>query len=205
MFFSIKNIPFRISVIFPAALISILTVGMIVGFVGYQSHQQAVLTAQIEQDERTNQQSIDLNIKIWQARLALLNSVAKLRNLDAAKNAENALTEMLQSSERYQPVTASGENLKRLIQDYHKASLNMLAYHYSIDEQVRYGVTGSGTKFDDYLLYISSDQFGNEYRNILVDAMTDIAKTRIYFNSFQVGLRVSELDKAITFISSALK
>ncbi|MGL4771614.1 MAG: hypothetical protein ACRC2I_12075, partial [Plesiomonas shigelloides] len=68
MLFSIKNIPFRISVILPAALVGLLTVSMIVGFFSYQSHQQTILTAQIEQDEKTNQQSIDLNIKIWQAR-----------------------------------------------------------------------------------------------------------------------------------------
>ncbi|MGL5758681.1 methyl-accepting chemotaxis protein [Plesiomonas sp.] len=205
MLLSIKNIPFRIAVIIPAALVGVLTVSMIVGFFSYQSHQQTALAAQIVQDEKTNRVSIDLNTKIWQARLAVLNSVAKLRDLNAAKNAEEALTTMVQAADLYQPETDTGNNLKRLINDYQKAALVMLKYHYTIDDEVRYGVTGSGAKFDDYLVYISSAQFSNEYRNTLVDAMTDIAKTRIYFNSFQVGLRVSELDKAISMISSALK
>nr|WP_278987349.1 methyl-accepting chemotaxis protein [Plesiomonas shigelloides] len=205
MLFSIKNIPFRISVILPAALVGLLTVSMIVGFFSYQSHQQTILTEQIVQDEKTNQQSIDLNIKIWQARLALVHSIAKLRDLNAAKNAENALDAMLKSADQYQPATDAGYKLKSVLSDYNKAARSMVQYHYTIDDQVRYGVTGSGAKFDDYLVYVSSAQFGHEYRNILIDAMTDIAKTRIYFNSFQTGLRVGELDKSINFLTSALR
>lgn len=203
MFIKIKNTPFNISIMLPAVLVGVITllVSMLV-FV-YQRDISNNFDSQYRTREMQNNATISLNLDIWKARMLLVTSMAQMRNLDAIKNAELAISTMVLSTEKYQPRSQTGWELKKIVADYSKEARNILDYFKSIDENIKTGIAGSANKFDEFSTYIASSNLPSEYKSDVSIIMDSIARVRINFHSFLSGLRINELNKAIDDINDA--
>lgn len=135
--------------------------------------------------------------------MLLVTSMAQMRNLDAIKNAELAISTMVLSTEKYQPRSQTGWELKKIVADYSKEARNILDYFKSIDENIKTGIAGSAKKFDEFSTYIASSNLPSEYKSDVSIIMDSIARVRINFHSFLSGLRINELNKAIDDINDA--
>lgn len=187
----------------PAVLVGVITllVSMLV-FV-YQRDISNNFDSQYRTREMQNNATISLNLDIWKARMLLVTSMAQMRNLDAIKNAELAISTMVLSTEKYQPRSQTGWELKKIVADYSKEARNILDYFKSIDENIKTGIAGSANKFDEFSTYIASSNLPSEYKSDVSIIMDSIARVRINFHSFLSGLRINELNKAIDDINDA--
>ncbi|MGL4482813.1 MAG: methyl-accepting chemotaxis protein [Lactococcus garvieae] len=203
MFIKIKNTPFNISIMLPAVLVGVITLLVSILVFVYQRDISNNFDSQYRTREMQNNATISLNLDIWKARMLLVTSMAQMRNLDAIKNAELAISTMVLSTEKYQPRSQTGWELKKIVADYSKEARNILDYFKSIDENIKTGIAGSAKKFDEFSTYIASSNLPSEYKSDVSIIMDSIARVRINFHSFLSGLRINELNKAIDDINDA--
>lgn len=203
MFIKIKNTPFNISIMLPAVLVGVITLLVSILVFVYQRDISNNFDSQYRNREMQNNATISLNLDIWKARMLLVTSMAQMRNLDAIKNAELAISTMVLSTEKYQPRSQTGWELKKIVADYSKEARNILDYFKSIDENIKTGIAGSAKKFDEFSTYIASSNLPSEYKSDVSIIMDSIARVRINFHSFLSGLRINELNKAIDDINDA--
>ncbi|MFL1916943.1 methyl-accepting chemotaxis protein [Plesiomonas shigelloides] len=203
MFIKIKNTPFNISIMLPAVLVGVITLLVSILVFVYQRDISNNFDSQYRTREMQNNATISLNLDIWKARMLLVTSMAQMRNLDAIKNAELAISTMVLSTEKYQPRSQTGWELKKIVADYSKEARNILDYFKSIDENIKTGIAGSAKKFDEFSTYIASSNLPSEYKSDVSIIMDSVARVRINFHSFLSGLRINELNKAIDDINDA--
>lgn len=187
----------------PAVLVGVITLLVSILVFVYQRDISNNFDSQYRNREMQNNATISLNLDIWKARMLLVTSMAQMRNLDAIKNAELAISTMVLSTEKYQPRSQTGWELKKIVADYSKEARNILDYFKSIDENIKTGIAGSAKKFDEFSTYIASSNLPSEYKSDVSIIMDSIARVRINFHSFLSGLRINELNKAIDDINDA--
>lgn len=187
----------------PAVLVGVITLLVSILVFVYQRDISNNFDSQYRTREMQNNATISLNLDIWKARMLLVTSMAQMRNLDAIKNAELAISTMVLSTEKYQPRSQTGWELKKIVADYSKEARNILDYFKSIDENIKTGIAGSAKKFDEFSTYIASSNLPSEYKSDVSIIMDSIARVRINFHSFLSGLRINELNKAIDDINDA--
>lgn len=187
----------------PAVLVGVITLLVSILVFVYQRDISNNFDSQYRTREMQNNATISLNLDIWKARMLLVTSMAQMRNLDAIKNAELAISTMVLSTEKYQPRSQTGWELKKIVADYSKEARNILDYFKSIDENIKTGIAGSAKKFDEFSTYIASSNLPPEYKSDVSIIMDSIARVRINFHSFLSGLRINELNKAIDDINDA--
>lgn len=187
----------------PAVLVGVITLLVSILVFVYQRDISNNFDSQYRTREMQNNATISLNLDIWKARMLLVTSMAQMRNLDTIKNAELAISTMVLSTEKYQPRSQTGWELKKIVADYSKEARNILDYFKSIDENIKTGIAGSAKKFDEFSTYIASSNLPSEYKSDVSIIMDSIARVRINFHSFLSGLRINELNKAIDDINDA--
>lgn len=187
----------------PAVLVGVITLLVSILVFVYQRDISNNFDSQYRTREMQNNATISLNLDIWKARMLLVTSMAQMRNLDAIKNAELAISTMVLSTEKYQPRSQTGWELKKIVADYSKEARNILDYFKSIDKNIKTGIAGSAKKFDEFSTYIASSNLPSEYKSDVSIIMDSIARVRINFHSFLSGLRINELNKAIDDINDA--
>lgn len=127
----------------PAVLVGVITLLVSILVFVYQRDISNNFDSQYRNREMQNNATISLNLDIWKARMLLVTSMAQMRNLDAIKNAELAISTMVLSTEKYQPRSQTGWELKKIVADYSKEARNILDYFKSIDENIKTGIAGS--------------------------------------------------------------
>ncbi|MGL5006399.1 MAG: methyl-accepting chemotaxis protein [Plesiomonas sp.] len=200
---SLKNLPFRFSVLLPSIFVGVVCFLVSLILFVYQERQADFFSAESTRSELENQKVIDFSMNIWHARLSLVSAIAKSRDMDAIAKAEKAISKMDLAAKQYQPRSDTGRQLKPIVADYASSALQMLSYFKIVDESIQQGVAGSAVKFDNFNKQVYESNYSAEYKRRVAEIMMHISSARINLHSFLSGLRVSELDKAISEISLA--
>lgn len=199
----IRNTPFNISIMLPAAIVGIITLLVSSIVFMYQKNISTDFDTQYAIKEKQNNATIDLSLDIWRARVNLVTAMSQLRNIDSIKTAEQAISKMEKSTDEYQPRSQTGRDLKVVVTAYVKDAKNILDYFRLIDSNIKTGVSGSAKKFDDFSANVSRSNLPAEYKQDVAIIMDKVARVRINFHSFLSGLRISELNNAIQEIEDA--
>ncbi|MGL6000854.1 MAG: methyl-accepting chemotaxis protein [Plesiomonas sp.] len=199
----LKNLPFRLSVLLPSIFVGVVCFLVSLILFLYQEKQVDFFSVESTRSEMQNQKVIDFSMDIWQARVSLISAIAKSRDINAIEQAEEAISKMDLSAKNYQSRSDTGRQLKIIVADYANNALQMLSYFKVIDESIKLGVAGSSVKFDAFNKKVSESSYSGEYKRRVTEIMIHVSSARINLHSFLSGLRVYELDKAISEISLA--